>query len=100
MTERFAGRPVEDPFDLAQPVGQHLLEVGEELGRSPAGLGLRAVQLGQRPGPGALDALLEAEDGRRGRLETRCLGVKGSHGCAVSHAARPGRNDGSTMGGH
>ena len=40
---------VHDPLQLAQPEGEHLGHVGEDLARAPRRLGLRAEVLGQRP---------------------------------------------------
>ncbi len=51
---RFA-KPVEDPLDLADPVRQHLGDMGEELWRVPARLGLCAEVLARGPRRAGLD---------------------------------------------
>ena len=47
--EFWVGNARQDPLDLAQPVGNHLRQVGEHLPRPPACL-IRVIEcLGQRP---------------------------------------------------
>ena len=44
-----AGIAGEDALELGRPVGEHLVHVGEDLARTPVGLGLRAVGGAERP---------------------------------------------------
>ena len=44
-----AGRHIHDPLRFAEPEREHLLEVGEQLARSPRRLGRVIEPLGKRP---------------------------------------------------
>src|SRR3990170_3915163 len=56
------GLPFQDSLGLSQPEREHLIEVGEQLGRTPARLGFRAVQLGERPGSSGFHPRSQGED--------------------------------------
>jgi hypothetical protein len=72
------GRCGERPLDLARPEPERLVDVREELGRAPHGLGLGPEDLGQGPRPGGIDRRLEVEEGPQARLEPVSL-VGGFH---------------------
>ena len=73
----------EDPLDLAQPVGKHLGDVGEQLHRTPGRLGIMVEPGGERPRCSGIDAGAELVEAMARRLESLREGVV-AHGVSVA----------------
>ena len=79
--ERFrTRRHVHDPFSLAEPIGEHLAQVGEDLPRTPGRLRCVIEALGKWPWPASRQPPTERRHAA-GRRRQPCAEFVSAHGC-------------------